>query len=85
MPKTVTKPLAELPAVAPEHFRVPDPERLAHPVRATHPPRIYVVYIDSFGAANFTGNKFLTGIAEVSQVYFGVLLHAEGYAESAFL
>lgn len=44
VPKTISKPLAELPAVAPEHFRVPDPERLAHPVRSPHPPRILLLY-----------------------------------------
>ncbi|KJA10052.1 NADPH-dependent FMN reductase [Acidovorax temperans] len=44
VPKTVTKPLTELPAAAPEHFRVPDPERFANPVRSSHPPRILLLY-----------------------------------------
>jgi arsenical resistance protein ArsH len=42
--KVVTKPLDGLPAVAPVHFRVPDPERLASPVRSSHPPRILLLY-----------------------------------------
>ncbi len=33
-----------LPAVAPEHFQVPDPARLASAVRSTHPPRILLLY-----------------------------------------
>lgn len=35
---------AALPAAAPEHFRVPDPERLANPIRSNHPPRILLLY-----------------------------------------
>lgn len=42
--KTVTKPLTNLPAISPEHFRVPDPERLASPVRSSHRPRILLLY-----------------------------------------
>ncbi|MDF1480665.1 arsenical resistance protein ArsH [Extensimonas sp. H3M7-6] len=44
MTKTSTKPLPDLPAAAPEHFRVPDPERFANPVRSNHPPRILLLY-----------------------------------------
>ena len=44
MPKTVNKPLADLPAAAAEHFRVPDPERFSQPVRSSHPPRILLLY-----------------------------------------
>lgn len=42
--KKETKSLADLPAAAPEHFRVPDPERLANPIRSNHPPRILLLY-----------------------------------------
>lgn len=42
--ENVTEPLAALPAAAPEHFRIPDPERLANPVRSSHPPRILLLY-----------------------------------------
>ncbi len=44
MPEKETKPLVALPAAAPEHFRVPDPERLANPIRSNHPPRILLLY-----------------------------------------
>ena len=40
----MTKPLSALPAAAPEHFRVPDPERLANPIRSSHQPRILLLY-----------------------------------------
>jgi arsenic resistance protein ArsH len=42
--KTATKPLSTLPQVQPEHFRVPDPHRLAPSVRATHAPRILLLH-----------------------------------------
>jgi arsenic resistance protein ArsH len=41
--KAVSKPLSDLPQVAPEHFRVPDPARLQHK-HSTHPPRILLLY-----------------------------------------
>lgn len=41
--KAVTKPLSDLPQLAPEHFRVPDPARLQRPPSA-HPPRILLLY-----------------------------------------
>ncbi|NLY34573.1 MAG: arsenical resistance protein ArsH [Alcaligenaceae bacterium] len=44
VPEKETKPLVALPAAAPEHFRVPDPERLANPIRSNHPPRILLLY-----------------------------------------
>ncbi|GAA4413234.1 arsenical resistance protein ArsH [Advenella faeciporci] len=44
MPKKETQSLADLPAVAPEHFQAPDPDRLAHPIRSGHPPRILLLY-----------------------------------------
>ncbi len=44
VPKTLKTPLDNLPAVAPEHFRVPDPARLAPSVRAKHAPRILLLY-----------------------------------------
>lgn len=40
----MTKPLPALPAAAPEHFRVSDPERLANPIRSSHQPRILLLY-----------------------------------------
>ncbi|MGE4238803.1 arsenical resistance protein ArsH [Hydrogenophaga sp.] len=43
MSESVTKHLAELPQVHPEHFRVPDPARLQRP-HSTHPPRILLLY-----------------------------------------
>lgn len=36
--------LDHLPAVAPEHFQVPDPARLPSAARSTHPPRILLLY-----------------------------------------
>lgn len=36
-------PLADLPAVAHKHFRVPGPERLLSPVKSSHPPRILLL------------------------------------------
>lgn len=36
--------IVDLHALVPEHFRIPDPEKLANPVRATHPPRILLLY-----------------------------------------
>lgn len=42
--EVATQPLHALPAVAPALFRVPDPERLASPVRSRHPPRILLLY-----------------------------------------
>lgn len=36
--------LAELSALDPEHFRVPEPEKLSNPVRSIHPPRILLLY-----------------------------------------
>lgn len=44
MPKTIDKPLADLPATSAEYFRVPDPDRLRTPVRSGHPPRILLLY-----------------------------------------
>ena len=44
MPKTVTKPLADLPAASAEYFRVPDPDRLRTPMRSGHSPRILLLY-----------------------------------------
>ncbi|AOW14446.1 arsenical resistance protein ArsH [Hydrogenophaga crassostreae] len=38
-----SKPLSDLPQVAPAHFRVPDPARLQHRP-STHPPRILLLY-----------------------------------------
>ncbi len=40
----MTKPLSALPSAAPEHFRVPDPERLANPIRSSHQPRLLLLY-----------------------------------------
>ncbi len=40
----MTKPLSDVPAIAPEHFRVPDPARLTAHQRSTHPPRILLLY-----------------------------------------
>lgn len=40
----MNKPLADIPGVAPEHFRVPDPSRLSSAQRSTHPPRILLLY-----------------------------------------
>lgn len=42
--KSVSKPLHDLPQVSPEHFRVPDPDRLHPAARQTHPPRILLLY-----------------------------------------
>lgn len=42
--KTVANPLTDLPALAAEHFRVPDTERLSKPIRSSHPPRILLLY-----------------------------------------
>ena len=36
--------LAELSALDPEHFRVPESEKLSNPVRSIHPPRILLLY-----------------------------------------
>lgn len=36
--------LNELPAVAPQHFRIPDTARLRAPLRSSHPPRILLLY-----------------------------------------
>jgi arsenic resistance protein ArsH len=44
VPKNLKTPLDNLPTVAPEHFRVPDPARLAPSVRAIHAPRILLLY-----------------------------------------
>lgn len=44
MLKTAFKPLNDLPAIAAEHFRVPDTERLSQPIRSSHPPRILLLY-----------------------------------------
>lgn len=44
MPKTVTKPLADLPAASVEYFRIPDPQRFRSPVSSSHPPRILLLY-----------------------------------------
>ena len=41
--KPVTSPLADLPQVQAEHFRVPDPSQLQRP-HAAHPPRILLLY-----------------------------------------
>ena len=41
---TVSKPLADLPQVAPAHFRVPDPDRLQRRQPSSHPPRILLLY-----------------------------------------
>jgi arsenical resistance protein ArsH len=40
----MTKPLSALPQVQAEHFRVPDPARLAPTVRATHAPKVLLLY-----------------------------------------
>lgn len=37
-------PLADLPQLAPEHFRVPDPDRLRPSVPSTHAPRFLLLY-----------------------------------------
>lgn len=41
--KSVPTPLADLPQVQAEHFRVPDPSQLLHP-HSSHPPRILLLY-----------------------------------------
>lgn len=41
---TAVAALGDLPATATEHFQVPDPQRLSHPVRSIHPPRILLLY-----------------------------------------
>lgn len=44
MSDSLGRTLAALPATDPAHFRVPDPERLAAPVRSRHAPRILLLY-----------------------------------------
>lgn len=42
--KSVSKPLADLPQVAPQHFRVPDPARLHSAQPSSHAPRFLLLY-----------------------------------------
>jgi arsenic resistance protein ArsH len=44
VPKTIDKPLADLPAASAENFRIPDPQRFRSPVSSSHPPRILLLY-----------------------------------------
>ena len=43
MSETTPKPLADLPQLNPEHFRVPEPGRL-QPAHSAHPPHILLLY-----------------------------------------